>query len=270
MADPVLDRLRADRPAPLAPVDVDALWEAGRRRRRRSLVAGTGCTVAAALVALLALPGLVELFVRDDLPPIADQPEGDTAVTPEAPPLTLGTDVLWVAPAGFDTDGAAMDFFTAMDPRWTEYVSVGMDVPEGDTETVVKIEDERGNQIRLRLFRELDVPDQWYVVAVDSEDAPLVQVDGQVVLPFEPVPATAATLTLDLAVMSDDGDVIVTGPADESTLVEAGDVLDAARADGSAVAALLRYRDAAGRLLDARGATFAGRWSDVVGADSPA
>jgi hypothetical protein len=155
-----------------------------------------------------------------------------------------------------------------MDPQWGEYISGGMDVPEDVTETVVTVEEDGGIPIRVHLFRDLDAPDRWYVVAVDTEAAPLVQADGRAVVPVEPVPRGAATLTLDLAVTAGEGPSSVSGPVDQALLEEARDVLDAAAPDGSVTAALLRYRDADGRLLDARGATFAGRWAHIVAADT--
>jgi hypothetical protein len=269
MADPVLDRLRADRPAPPPPVDVDQLWEAGRQRRLRSVVSTIGGSVAVALVAVLVLPGVLDLPGTGGLPPIVGQPDdGTTGAVAEGSQLVLGPEALWVAPTGPDPGEAASAFLAAMEPRWGEYIGGGIDVPEDVTETVETVGEDGGIPIRVHLFRKLDAPERWYVVAVDTETAPLDQDDGRAVVPVEPVPTGAATLTLDLAVPAGDGPSAVTGPVDQALLEEARDVLDAAAADGSVTAALLRYRDADGRLLDARGATFAGRWADIVAADT--
>lgn len=273
MADPVLDRLRAHAPEPTSSPDTDQLWAAGRRRRRRAITSlASGAVLLVALVAV-AIPGIAG-GPGPAVPDVADVPDGELEVpadTPTGPALVLGDEALWAAPPDQDADQAATAFLLAMDPRWGDFGGAGMDVPETATETVVTVGDVDGVPIRIHLFRRLEAPSQWYVVAVDTDDHPLVQEDGRAVLPVGPPPAGAATLTMDLAVTTDDGGTavqVVTGPADDEVLAEATTLLDEAIGDGSVVAALVRYRDAEGRLLDARGATYAGQWADVVAADT--
>lgn len=256
MADQLLDRLRAEPPAP-TPLDVDALWESGRRRRRRSAAATASTTLTVLAMLALLTPGLLDL-TRPDVPPaILDRPE--TGSTEDG---FLSDRAIWAAPPGNDADSAAAIFITATEPGWTEgFTTGGLDVPDSATETIITAGEDGGISIHLHLFREPEAPDRWYVVAVDSDDAPLTQQDGRAVVPLEPVAPGAVEVTIDRR--TPDGTDTVTVPVADLP-EEVGE--DPAGAGVRWM--LLRYRDADGRLLDARGATWAGPWADVIEADT--